>query len=200
MPTSRLKPSLQKLLTEIRGCRVCQAELPCGPRPILAAHQEARILIVGQAPGRRVHESGIAWQDASGDRLRQWMGISDTSFYDPSKVALIPMGLCFPGTGKSGDLPPRKECSELWHARLRKELPQIQLTLAIGKYAQAYVLDGRLQTTLTETVAAWRDHLPNCIALPHPSPRNNRWLKQNPWLLHEVIPVLQSRVSQVLQS
>ena len=190
---------LQSLLAEIRQCRECEAHLPCGPRPILAASKEARILIVGQAPGIRVHESGIPWNDPSGERLRDWMSISSEDFYDESKVAIVPMGFCYPGTGKSGDLPPRKECSELWHDRLLAQLTDVELTLVIGRYAQDYRLGKGVRPTLTETVKSWKEFRPANLVLPHPSPRNNRWLRNNPWFLDEVVPYLRRRVKKLLK-
>jgi len=190
---------LQSLLAEIRQCRECEAHLPCGPRPILAASKEARILIVGQAPGIRVHESGIPWNDPSGERLRDWMSISSEDFYDESKVAIVPMGFCYPGMGKSGDLPPRKECSELWHDRLFAQLTNVELTLVIGRYAQDYRLGKGVRPTLTETVKSWKEFRPANLVLPHPSPRNNRWLRNNPWFLDEVVPYLRRRVKKLLK-
>ena len=190
--------SLSVLLDEIRECSVCE-DLPCGPRPILAADRHARILIIGQAPGKRVHESGTPWDDPSGQRLRDWMGIQRTDFYDEKKVALVPMGFCYPGTGKSGDLPPRKECAELWHDELLSNLPHVKLTLVIGTYAQRYRLGGARKATLTATIRAWKEYRPECLALPHPSPRNNIWLKKNLWFEEEVIPYLKSRVKRLLK-
>ena len=190
---------LQSLLTDIRKCRECEAHLPHGPRPVLAASTESRILIMGQAPGSRVHESGVAWDDPSGVRLRDWMGISSDDFYDESKIALVPMGFCYPGTGRSGDLPPRKECSELWHERLLGNLTNVKLTLVIGRYAQDYRLGNKLKSTLTETVENWKDYTPVNLPLPHPSPRNNRWLKNNAWFLKDVVPYLQRRVKKLLK-
>ncbi|MEQ8836584.1 MAG: uracil-DNA glycosylase family protein [Lacipirellulaceae bacterium] len=188
---------MDSLLSEIRDCRECEAELPRGPRPILAAHKASRILIIGQAPGARVHESGVPWNDPSGDRLRDWMGITSDDFYDPRKVALVPMGFCYPGTGQSGDLPPRKECSALWHERLLGQLEAVKLTLVIGRYAQAYRLGKRNKATLTKTLQAWREFRPAAIPLPHPSPRNNRWLKNNPWFASEVLPYLRRRIKNL---
>jgi uracil-DNA glycosylase len=192
------KESLRSLLAEIRNCQNCAADLPLGPRPILAAGKSAKILIIGQAPGIRVHESGVAWNDPSGQRLREWMGISDKSFYDEKKVAIVPMGFCYPGTGKSGDLPPRPECAELWHERLIKQLNSIELTLLLGQYSQNYVLDDRAKRNLTETVANWKEYRPKILPMPHPSPRNNRWLKKNDWFESEVLPWLQRRVKKLL--
>ena len=190
--------TLQSLLLEIRNCRACEADLPLGPRPIVAAGEDSRILIVGQAPGVRVHQSGVPWNDPSGQRLREWMKIRENDFYDPAITALAPMGFCYPGTGDSGDLPPRPECAELWHKRLFSELKKVELTLVIGSYAQAYLLNEPAKTTLTQTVRKWREYSPQKLPLPHPSPRNNRWLKKNPWFEEEVVPYLQTRVEQIL--
>ncbi len=190
-------PTLPVLLKQIRACRECEAHLPEGPRPVLQAGVGARILIVGQAPGRRVHQSGIPWEDPSGDRLREWTRISRDRFYDPSFVALVPMGFCYPGTGASGDLPPRPECVRLWHERLLAELSSIQLTLLVGQYAQRFRL-GRLRgRSLTETVRNWREYAPATFPLPHPSPRNNRWLKKNPWFSEQLLPELRHCVQRL---
>lgn len=189
---------LLQVLREVRACTVCADHLPFPPRPILRAGVTAKIMIVGQAPGRRVHETGIPWNDPSGDRLRQWMEVPRETFYDESRIAIIPTGFCYPGTGPQGDLPPRPECAPLWHPKLRAHLPQIGLTLLVGSYAQAYYLGPRAKKTLTETVRAWRDYLPEFLPLPHPSPRNQRWLKQNPWFAEEVIPELRRRVAELL--
>jgi uracil-DNA glycosylase len=190
--------NLNSLLVEIRKCRECEAHLPLGPRPILAAHQNARILIIGQAPGIRVHESGVPWDDPSGERLREWMGISTADFYDAKKVAIVPMGFCYPGKGKTGDLPPRKECAQLWHDRLLDELKKVKFTLVIGRYAQAYRLGEQNKSTLTKTVAAWQEFTPSCLPLPHPSPLNNRWLKKNAWFEKDVVPYLKRRTKRLL--
>jgi uracil-DNA glycosylase len=189
---------LRQLLTDIRNCTHCAADLPCGPRPIVAASERATILIVGQAPGIRVHQSGVPWDDPSGNRLRDWMGVSKDEFYDDCKIALVPMGFCYPGTGSSGDLPPRPECESLWHERLFRQLTSIQLTLVIGQYAQKSQLGRQRQSSLTKTVAAWKDFIPAMLPLPHPSPRNNRWLKKNPWFGETVVPYLRQRVSGLL--
>lgn len=190
---------LLKLLHEIRSCTECEQDLPCGPRPVLAAHQDASILLIGQAPGRRVHDSGVAWDDPSGERLRDWLGIESVDFYDESKIALVPMGFCYPGTGKSGDLPPRRECAELWHERLLAELTSVKLTLLVGAYAQKYRLGKRRKPTLTATVQAWKEFTPAVLPLPHPSPRNNIWMKKNPWFTKDVLPYLKRRVKRVLR-
>ena len=190
--------SLNELLVEIRGCRACEAQLPCGPRPIVAASRQARVLIIGQAPGKRVHETGVAWNDPSGERLRDWMGVQSPDFYDESKIAIVPMGFCYPGKGKSGDLPPRKECAELWHERLLEKLENVELTLLIGQYAQKQYLGDRLKANLTETVRGWDEYWPEFLPLPHPSPRNNIWLSRNRWFEQDVLPRLKSRIKGLL--
>lgn len=185
------------LLKEARGCTACAASLPLGPRPVFQLARSARILVAGQAPGRRVHASGIPFSDPSGDRLRDWLGIDSGVFYDARRVAIVPMGLCYPGTGKAGDLPPRPECAPLWRARLLAELPALRLTLAIGQYALAYHLPpGR--RPVAEIVREWRAHWPAVVPLPHPSPRNNLWLRRNPWFEAELLPALKERVAEVL--
>jgi uracil-DNA glycosylase len=189
--------SLVPLLTQVRACTLCAAYLPLGPRPVVQVHPSARLLIAGQAPGRKVHETGIPFNDASGERLRAWLGISREVFYDERQVAILPMGFCYPGTGKSGDLPPRPECAPAWRAPLLAGLQRLQLTLVIGQYAQAYHLPN-VEATLTDAVLAWRDHWPGVVPLPHPSPRNNLWLKRNPWFEVELLPVLRERVAQLL--
>lgn len=191
---------LPSLLPQIHDCQECAADLPHEPRPVLVAGEQASILIIGQAPGARVHESGVAWDDPSGQRLRDWMGISSEDFYDASKVALVPMGFCFPGSGVSGDLPPRPECSRLWHGRLLPMLTSVKLTLLIGRYAQSYMLGDGNGQSVTHTVQAWRQHTPRHLPLPHPSPRNNRWLKTNPWFIDDVLPYLKRRVKRLVSS
>jgi len=191
------QPSLADLLTDIRACNLCQAALPHGVNPVLQIDPAARILIAAQAPGRKVHETNVPFNDASGDRLRTWMGISRETFYDPAQVATLPMGFCYPGTGKSGDLPPRSECAPAWRAQLLQLLPNIELTLVIGTYAQGYHLPDR-PATLTQTVAAWQNYFPALIPLPHPSPRNNIWLKRNPWFEVQLLPVLQQQIHNIL--
>ena len=182
----------------VRACEICKPHLPLGPRPVFQIGQTARILVVGQAPGRRVHETGIPFNDPSGERLRSWMGIDRSVFYDSARIALLPMGFCYPGTGKSGDLPPRPECAEKWRKQLLGFLPDVQLTLAIGQYAQAWHLGEQQKDTLTETVKNWKEDWPRALALPHPSPRNNIWLRRNPWLAEEILPVLKDRVRQLV--
>lgn len=190
---------LESLLADIRACRIC-ADLPAGPRPVLRAAPGARILIAGQAPGVRVHETGIPWNDPSGDRLRQWLGVSRETFYDPSRIAIVPMGFCYPGTVRgAGDLPPRPECAATWHGRLVPMLADVQLTVCIGQYALAWHLGERRKPTLTETVRTWRDYGPDHLPLPHPSGRNNGWLRRNPWFEADVLPHLRTRVAEMLQ-
>ncbi len=188
---------LNQLLHVIRKCEEC-TDLPLGPRPVLSAHEDAKILILGQAPGLAVHQSGIPWDDPSGERLREWMGIDNTSFYNPKLVAIVPLGFCYPGKGKTGDLPPRKECAQLWHGRLLPMLPKIKLTLLAGQYAQNYQLASSKKKTLTETVRNWRDYTPANLPLPHPSPLNNRWLAKNPWFKVDVLPYLKRRVRRLI--
>jgi uracil-DNA glycosylase len=189
---------LAKLLREVRACSVCTAHLPLPPNPILRVSTTARLLIVGQAPGIKVHNTGIPWNDPSGDRLRLWLQLSRDEFYDESRIAIVPTGLCYPGKGKGGDLPPRPECAPLWHPRLHAAMPQIQLTLLIGGYAQAYYLAERRKASLQETVRAWQAYLPEFIPLPHPSPRNLRWFQRNPWFEREVVPAMRARVKPLL--
>ncbi|WP_206999674.1 uracil-DNA glycosylase family protein [Trinickia mobilis] len=192
------KPGLPALLAEIRTCRVCEYDLPLGPRPVLQAGRAARVLIVGQAPGARVHETGVPWSDKSGERLRSWMGIGEETFYDASQIAIVPMGFCYPGKGPSGDLPPRRECAELWLERVLAELPHVELTLLVGSYAQQRFLAGERRPTLTETVQAWRAYGEHRLPLPHPSPRNQGWFKHHPWFERDLVPVLRARVAAVL--
>ena len=189
---------LPQLLKEVRACTICAAHLPQGPRPVLQADAWARILIAGHAPGSKVHATGVPFDDASGERLREWMGIGREQFYDPELVAILPMGFCYPGTGTSGDLPPRKECAPQWRERLLQAMPRIELTLVIGQYAMAWHLPAAKTKTLTETVRAWRDHWPQVLPLPHPSPRNDIWLKVNPWFEVDVSPALQRCVAELL--
>lgn len=189
---------LDDLLADIRACRLCEAALPLGPRPVLRASARARLLVVGQAPGTKVHASGIPWDDASGQRLRDWLGLEPDDFYDASRVAIVPMGFCYPGRAGSGDAPPRPECRATWHPRLLPLLPHVELTLLIGQYAQAYFLGGGRKATLTDTVRAWREFAPALLPLPHPSPRNVGWFKANPWFEREVVPELRARVRALM--
>lgn len=189
----------RRLLQEVRACTVCAASLPLGARPVLQFDPGAKVLIAGQAPGSKVHASGVPFQDASGDRLRQWMGIDATSFYDPTRIAILPMGFCYPGTGPAGDLPPRAECAPAWRAQLLAQLLDVRLTLVIGQYAQAWHLGARAKANLTLTVRAWQEYWPASLPLPHPSPRNNLWLKRNPWFEAEILPRLRRRVRDLLR-
>ena len=189
--------SFTSLLTEIRACTICEAHLPLGPRPVLQLHPKARILIAGQAPGRKVHESGVPFDDASGNRLREWLNISRDVFYDPEQIAILPMGFCYPGSGKSGDLPPRPECEPAWRKQLLEQLPSLELTLVLGRYAQLYHLDDA-ESSLTELVKSWCRYWPTVVPLPHPSPRNNPWLRRNPWFEVDLLPELQKRVAEIL--
>lgn len=188
--------SLDALLADVRACRHCR-DLPLGPRPVLQAAASARILIAGQAPGRKVHASGQPFTDASGDRLRDWLGIGPDVFYDAQQVAIVPMGFCYPGSGPAGDLPPRPECAPRWREKVLGKLPHLELTLVIGQYALAYHLP-QAGATVTEAVQTWREHWPQVVPLPHPSPRNNRWLRSNPWFEAELVPALRARVAAVL--
>ena len=189
--------SFSSLLKEVRACTICEEHLPLGPRPVVQMHPKARILIAGQAPGTKVHQSGVPWDDASGNRLREWLGVTREVFYDPQQMALVPMGFCYPGSGKSGDLPPRPECAPAWREQLLGRLKKLELTLVLGRYAQLYHLnEGKL--SLTEVVKAWRTYWPGTVPLPHPSPRNNLWLRRNPWFEEELIPKLRKRVAKVL--
>src|SRR5690606_35981858 len=182
MHVDALQDQLDVLLREVRACTHCISVLPCGPRPVLRAHSSARVLIIGQAPGTRVHESGVPWNDPSGVRLREWLGVDSDTFYDPARFAIVPMGLCYPGRDqRGGDRPPRPECAPRWHGRLRALLPNIGLTVLIGAYAQRYYLSEKACRKLTETVRNWRGFGPDLIVTPHPSPRNTLWLKRNAW-------------------
>lgn len=192
--------SLNRLLAEVRACRACEAHLPLGPRPVIQAGGSARILIIGQAPSARVHVSGVPWDDRSGERLRDWMDIDAETFYDKSRIAILPMGFCYPGRAASGDRPPRRECAPLWLDRLLEHMPSIELTLLVGRYAQAHFLGPAGGASLTATVEAWRVHAPRVIPLPHPSPRNIAWFIANPWFDGELLPVLQRSVRELLGS
>ena len=176
---------------------MCSSFFVHQPRPVVSASASSKLLIIGQAPGRKVHESGIPWDDASGRNLRDWLGITGEVFYDPKHVALVPMGFCYPGSGKSGDLPPRPECAPLWHERLLQACANVELTLLIGQYAQKYYLKSRIKTNLTETVRSYTDYLPDYFPLPHPSPRNRIWMKKNPWFESDLIPELKRRVRKI---
>ena len=203
MATGKHDIPLRDLLAQVRACRHCEDSLPLGPNPVLRASATARLLIIGQAPGTRVHASGIPWNDPSGDRLRQWLQLDSEQFYDEARVAIVPMGFCYPGRGKSGDLPPPPACAPLWHGPLQQQMPNLQLVLLVGSYAQQYyqahtsaaAVPGE---TLTMRVQRWREFGPRYFPLPHPSPRNNLWLRRNPWFETEVLPALRRRVGEVL--
>jgi len=188
---------LEELVTEIRACTIC-ADLPLGPKPIFQFNSKAKILIVGQAPGRITHEKGIPFNDPSGVRLRDWLGLSADQFYNPDIVAIVPMGFCYPGTSKAGDLPPRDECAQAWRAKILNTLQSIELTVIIGRYALDWHLPHVKKKTVTQAVQNWQEYWPEKIVLPHPSPRNNRWLRSNPWFVEDVIPALRSQIQRVL--
>ena len=198
MPQRQRYHSLDSLLAQVRGCRICEAHLPLGPRPVLRAEDSARILIVGQAPGLRAHTSGIPWDDASGARLRSWMGVDDEVFHDGSRIAIIPMGFCYPGRGTSGDMPPRRECAAIWLEQLLMKLPRVELTLLIGQYSQRHFLGARRKPSLAETTRAWREYGPGYVPLPHPSPRNQPWFRKHPWFESELVPMLRRRIGALL--
>ena len=183
---------------QILACTICESFLPHGVNPVVQINPKAKILIAGQAPGRKVHESNIPFNDASGKRLRDWMGVSDELFYDPEVVAIVPMGFCFPGTGKSGDLPPKPECAKKWRSPLLEQLPNIELTILIGLYAMKWHLKKEMASTLTETVKNWKNYPDNIFPVPHPSPRNFGWLRKNPWFEDDVLPHLKQRISKLL--
>jgi uracil-DNA glycosylase len=196
----RGEATLNTCLREIRACTVCARELPLGPRPVVRGTVSSRLLITSQAPGTRVHETGLSFNDRSGDVLRSWLGVDRETFYDQSRVAIVPMGFCYPGrAANGGDLPPRRECAPLWHARLLPLFLAIQLNLLVGSYAIDYYLRGRRKRTMTETVRAWREYAPRYFPLPHPSWRNVLWMRQNPWYEAEVLPDLRARVRAALE-
>ena len=187
-----------KLIEDVRACTLCAAHLPLGPRPVLQADPRAKILVVGQAPGTAVHETGVPFNDPSGDRLRAWMGVDNATFYDASKVALVPMGFCYPGRGRGGDLPPRPECAPTWRDAILGHLQDVELTIVVGRYAIDWHLKPKKGTTLGAVVADWRAYWPQLMPLPHPSPRNTQWLKTHPWVEEELVPELRERISVLL--
>ncbi|TYC15565.1 uracil-DNA glycosylase family protein [Bizionia gelidisalsuginis] len=189
---------MKTLHHHIKDCTICSAHLPLGPRPVVTAHKASKIIIIGQAPGIRVHRSGVPWGDPSGNQLRKWLDVTKEAFYDTKNFAIVPMGFCYPGKGKSGDLPPRPECAPQWHDTLLERMPNVKLVLLIGLYAQKYYLKKDAKRTLTETVANFNDYLPHYLPLPHPSPRNRFWLSKNPWFTTDVLPVLKERVAEII--
>lgn len=188
---------MKRLIEEVKACQACDG-LPLGPRPIFQISSNSKILIAGQAPGRVTHTKGIPFDDASGNRLREWLGVDDSQFYDANNFAIVPMGFCFPGSGKSGDLPPTERCAQLWREKLLEQARQIELTVVIGRYALDWHLPETKRQNVTDIVRDWRNHLPRQMVLPHPSPRNNIWLSKNPWFNQDVLAALQARVQQVL--
>ncbi len=192
--------SFVRLVEDIRACTKCSEHLPLGPRPVIQVHPKARILVVAQAPGTAVHATGIPFNDPSGDRLRNWMGLDKETFYDAEKIALVPMGFCYPGRGKGGDLPPRPECAPAWRAQLLSHLSQVELTMVIGRYAIDWHLRPSAASTLSQIVGGWQQHWPNIVPLPHPSPRNTRWLRRNPAVEAELVPRLRLRIATLLSS
>ncbi|HEU0117016.1 MAG TPA: uracil-DNA glycosylase family protein [Alphaproteobacteria bacterium] len=191
--------ALERLLKQIRACNHCGDALPLGPNPTVRANRNAKILIIGQAPGTKVHKTSIPWNDASGDNLRNWLGLTRDEFYDENNIAIVPMGFCYPGRGKSGDNPPRPECAPKWHAKLHAQMPNIKLTLLIGQYALAYYLGDTRKKTLTDTVKAWKEYMPKgFMPLVHPSPRNRLWMRRNPWFEKKIVPELRRVVANAL--
>lgn len=190
---------MKSLLKQVRSCQLCKEHLPFDPKPVVQASANSRIILIGQAPGSRVQKSGIPWDDPSGDLLRQWMQLDKEVFYDDRLIALMPMGFCYPGKGKSGDLPPRPECAPQWHRQLSEKMPDSQLTVLIGQYSQRHYLGDKCQRNLTETVRNFEQYLPSCFPLPHPSPRNRIWLRKNPWFNEEVLPAFTRLVQGILR-
>ena len=188
----------KKIVNQAMTCSLCVEHLPLGPRPVFQVHPDAKILIAGQAPGSKVHATGVPFDDPSGNRLRKWMGIGKETFYDAKQIAILPMGFCFPGTGKSGDLPPRKECAEKWRHQFLSLMPRLKLTLVIGQYALNWHLKNEKKNNLTQTVKAWQEYWPRHLPLPHPSPRNNIWLKKNAWFESDVLPQLKEKIELIL--
>lgn len=196
--TNHSTTGIPPLIQQIKDCTICAEHLPLGPKPILQVHPDAKIAIIGQAPGQLAHKSGIPWDDPSGRRLREWLGVSDEEFYDPTRFGIVPMGFCYPGKGKGGDMPPRPECAPKWHAPVMKLMPGLRLTILIGAYAQKQVLASKRERTLTATVQNYEAYLPAYFVLPHPSPRNQIFLRKNPWIEVTVVPHLRSIIRDIL--
>lgn len=195
-----MKASFSQLLSDIKACQICKGKLPHEPNPVVSLSKNSRILVIGQAPGTKVHASGIPWDDVSGRNLRKWLGVTDEQFYDTDLFGIVPMGFCYPGKGKSGDLPPRPECAPQWHTQIFDHLEQVKLTLLIGQYAQKYYLGKRTAPTLTETVGNFESYLPDFFCLVHPSPRNGIWMRKNPWFESAIVPELQSLVQKIIKA
>ncbi|WP_179344545.1 uracil-DNA glycosylase family protein [Winogradskyella ursingii] len=189
---------MDDLLRTISQCDICKAHLPLGPNPIVSAHKNSKIILLSQAPGRLAHQSSKAWNDPSGRQLREWLGVNDTQFYNPENFAILPIGFCYPGKAKTGDLPPRPECAPLWHNQILEKLQNVKLTLLIGAYAQKYYLKDKMKRTLTETVSSYEEYLPEYFPIPHPSPTNRFWKAKNPWFEELVVPELRKKVKKLL--
>ncbi len=192
-----MNPPFDRLLADVLACRHCEALLPEAPRPVLQCHPDARLLIAGQAPGRKAHAAGKPFADASGDRLRDWLGLDEETFYNPRRVAILPMGFCYPGSGRAGDLPPRPECAPRWRAALLDALPAVRMTLVIGQYALRWHLPG--SGSVSEAVGNWRAYWPRLAPLPHPSPRNQLWLRRHPWFETDLLPALRAEVARLME-
>jgi uracil-DNA glycosylase family 4 len=189
---------MQQLLSEIKKCTICKEHLPLGPRPVVTAHKNSKIVIIGQAPGTKVHASGIPWDDQSGKKLREWLNVTNEQFYTTENFAIIPMGFCYPGKGKTGDLPPRPECAPQWHLKLLNKMPNVQLIILVGSYAQKYYLAEKAKRNLTDTVSEFNEYLPKYFPIPHPSPTNRFWRAKNPWFEKEIVHILQQKVKEAL--
>lgn len=188
----------QTLISSVKSCNMCEEHLPLGPKPVFSIHPESKILLIGQAPGTKVHATGIPWNDPSGDELRRWLAVDRDIFYNPEIFGIMPMGFCYPGRGKGGDLPPRPECATTWHDRLLASMPKVKLILLVGFFAQRYYLGERMKPNLTETVRRAKEYLPEYFPLVHPSPRNRLWMKKNPWFEADILPVLREKILGII--